>query len=263
MSELKIAYVPGVTPGKWLDRWQERYPDAPVQAALHDAGAPLALLSDGAADLVFVRFPDGQSPADSRTHVISLYEELPVVCAPREHEVELYDDAVPLADLSNETFLDLADYPNDVGGTAMAMEVVGTGAGLLVLPMSLARMYQRKDVVSREVLGVESTRIGLAWSRPQGDDPENPLIEEFVGIVRGRAAHSSRQPSVQERQQQDAAKALKKRQSGPSRAGAAAGSGKGGKTSKTGKSGGGKGAPKSGRRGARGGKSGGAGRGKR
>jgi hypothetical protein len=262
VSGLKIAYVPGVTPGKWLDRWQERYPDAPVQAALHDAGDPLPLLVDGRADLVFVRFPDGQSPADTTTHVVPLYEELPVVCAPRDHEVELYDDDVPLSELAGEAFLDLADYPNDVGGTAMAMEVVGTGAGLLVVPMSVARLYQRKDVVSRRLLGAPSTRIGLAWSRPQGDDPENPLIEEFVGIVRGRAANSSRQPSVQERQQQEAAKALKKRQSGGAKS--SGGAAKGAKSA-----GGPKGGTRSSGRGGRPGKSGeagkpgGSGRGKR
>ena len=185
---------------------------------MYDGEDPLGLIASGGADMVFVRFPEGASPADAATHVIPLYEELPVVCAPREHDVELYDDAVPLEELAGASFLDLADYAQ-AGGAKMALEVVGAGAGLLVLPMSVARLYHRKDVVYRVLEGAPSTRIGLAWARPQGDDPENPEIEEFIGIVRGRAANSSRQPSVQERQQMDAAAARKKRQASDAKAG--------------------------------------------
>ncbi|GER22919.1 LysR family transcriptional regulator [Zafaria cholistanensis] len=247
MAGLKIAFVPGVTPGKWLDRWRDRYPERPLEASVYEGGDPLGLIASGDADLVFVRFPDGTSPASAATHVIPLYEELPVVCAPKDHDVELYDDAVPLDDLSGANFLDLDDYAQ-AGGAKMALEVVGTGAGLLVLPMSLARLYHRKDVVYRVLEGAPSTRIGLAWARPQGDDPENPEIEEFIGIVRGRAANSSRQPSVQERQQTDAAAARKKRQGSDPKAGQrsqkpgarGAAQGSRGKPGKPGKSGGSK-----------------------
>lgn len=214
MTELKIAYVPGVTPGKWLERWAQRYPASPVQAFQYDGGDPLALLADGRADMVFLRMVAGHALDASLLHLIPLYEELPVVCAPREHEVELYDDEVPFEDIAAGPFLDLADYPPEAGGVAMALEVVGSGAGLLVVPMSVGRLYRRRDVVQKVVSGVPSTRIGLAWRRPAGDDPENPLIEEFVGIVRGRAANSSRQPSVQERQQAQANTAQRRRQSG-------------------------------------------------
>ncbi|MEE1621450.1 substrate-binding domain-containing protein [Zafaria sp. J156] len=213
MPGLRIAFVPGVTPGKWLDRWRDRYPDAPVEARLLESGDPLEVLEGGGAELVFLRFPDGQSPAGAALHVIPLYEELPVVCAPKEHDVELYDDEVPASELAGFTVLDLDDYPPEIGGVRMALEVVGSGAGVVVLPLSVARQYQRKDVVHRVLAGAPTTRIGLAWRRPQGDDPEDPLIEEFVGIVRGRGANSSRQPSVQERQQAEAAKAQKRRQS--------------------------------------------------
>ncbi|MDN6168705.1 MAG: substrate-binding domain-containing protein [Micrococcaceae bacterium] len=252
MAELRIAFVPGVTPDKWLDRWRERQPGVPVQATMHDIGDdPRGLLATGDADLVFMRFPDGVNPADGMTHVIPLYEELPVVCAPREHALELYDDEVPLEELAEETWLDLADYPPRVGGTAMALEVVGAGTGLVIVPQSVGRLYRRKDVVQKIVTGAPSTRIGVAWLKPVGDEPEDPRVEEFIGIVRGRRANSSRQPSVQERERSAAAQAQRRRQRGDQSAAGAPRPGRGKKGGGPGgKSSGGKrgGGPAGGRR---------------
>lgn len=236
-ADLRIAYVPGVTPGKWLDRWAERLTER-LDAVLYDGGDPVPLLTlpeddPRYADMVFVRFPEGQSPASDALHCIPLYTELPVVCASSEHIVAAYDDEVPFAEIAEESFLDLADYPPEAGGAKMAIEVVATGAALAVVPMSVARLYHRKDVEYRVVTDLPAsyggpTQVGLAWLRPDLRDaeleealadPESPeskraaLIEEFVGIVRGRKATSSRQPSVREREQAEAAKAQKRRQS--------------------------------------------------
>ncbi len=218
MTGLKIAYVPGVTPGKWLTRWNERYPQNPLQAQRHDGNDILARLDSGESDVVFVRFATGTSPKTPAIHVIPLYEEAQVVCAAKDHDIELYDAAIPYADLSGENFLDLADYPESVGGTAMAMEVCSSGAGLLVLPLGVARLHHRKDVVHKELGGVSGTSIGIAWQAPAGDEPADPLIEEFIGVVRGRGENSSRQASVAQRQQDQAVEARKKRQSSQSEA---------------------------------------------
>ncbi len=212
VTGLKIAYVPGVTPGKWLSRWNERYPQNPLLALRYDGGEILARLQSGESDIVFVRFAAGTSPKTPAIHVIPLYEEQQVVCAPKDHDIELHDEVVPFAELKGENFLDLADYPESVGGTAMAMEVCSSGAGLLVLPMGVARLHGRKDVVHKELSGVPETVIGIAWLAPEGDDPTDPVIEEFIGVVRGRGENSSRQASVAQKQQEQAVEARKKRQ---------------------------------------------------
>ena len=86
--------------------------------------------------------------------------------------------------------------------------------------MSVARLYQRKDVVYRVLEGgAEHPHRPGVGQAAGGQDPENPEIEEFIGIVRGRAANSSRQPSVQERQQTDAVAARKKRQASDAKTG--------------------------------------------
>jgi DNA-binding transcriptional LysR family regulator len=186
---LTVGFVPGVTPGKWTRRWEERLPDIPLTVFQCTEAEQLQILRDGRADLSFVRLPVEREGLS----LIPLYKELPVVVAPKEHDVALYDDEVPLAELAGENFLD----PEAMGGAKPGIEVVASGAGVMILPMSVARLYNRKDVVYRPVAGADQTQIGLAWLTESTDE----TIEEFIGIVRGRTAQSSRQPSVQQEQQ--------------------------------------------------------------
>jgi hypothetical protein len=72
--------------------------------------------------------------------------------------------------------------------------VVASGAGLVILPMSVARHFNVKDTVARKLTGAPGTEIALAWP----SDATDEVIEEFIGIVRGRTAASSRQPSAQQ-----------------------------------------------------------------
>lgn len=197
MQTLRISYVAGVTPGKWMDRFTERYPQVTLQATRIDEGDVLELLASDQADAVFVRYR-GQSPKDATRHLIPLYEELEVVCAAKDHDVEYYEHSISEAQLAEFPLLDLADYGEEVGGIPIAMEVVASGAQILRVPQSIARLYQRKDVVYREIEDGKSTHIGIAWPTGLAD---SELIDEFIGIVRGRGANSSRQASVRNTQQ--------------------------------------------------------------
>ncbi|WP_286132494.1 LysR family substrate-binding domain-containing protein [Arthrobacter sp. OY3WO11] len=181
---LRIAYVAGVTPGKWIRRWEERMPDVPLRAFMSDDGAQVAVLREGSADLSFVRLPVEREGLS----VIPLYEEQPVVVAPKGHEISVFEE-VALADLEQESFLDVAA----LGGPEPALQVVATGAGLAILPMSVARHFNVKDTVARRLTGAPATEIAVAWASDSTDE----VIEEFIGIVRGRTAQSSRQPSAQ------------------------------------------------------------------
>jgi DNA-binding transcriptional LysR family regulator len=182
---LRFAYVAGVTPGKWVRRWEERVLDIPLESFMSDDGAQLSVLTDGSADLSFVRLPVEREGLN----VIPLYEEQPVVVAPKGHEISVFEE-VALEDLASETFLDVGE----LGGPEMAMQVVASGAGLVVLPMSVARHFNVKDTVARRLTGAPTTEIALAWPVDSTDE----IIEEFIGIVRGRTAQSSRQPSAQQ-----------------------------------------------------------------
>ena len=159
-------------------------PDVPLHAFMSDDGTQLSVLRDGSADVSFVRLPVDREGLN----LIPLYEEQPAVVAPKGHEISVFED-VAVEDLAEENFLDVAD----MGGPDMALQVVASGAGLVILPMPVARHLNNKQTVSRRLSGVPGTQIGVAWLA----DKDSPLIQEFIGIVRGRTAQSSRQPSAQ------------------------------------------------------------------
>ncbi|MFC3300851.1 LysR family transcriptional regulator [Arthrobacter agilis] len=180
---LSVGFVPGVTPGKWAARWRERQPGVPLE--LHQRDDALTALRDGTDDVVFVRLPVDRDGI----HLVPLYEEQPVAVMSREDELSLYEE-IPDGELDGLTLLDIAEC----GGPRMAVEVAASGAGVVILPMSLARLHARRDAVHRPVEGFTATTIGIAWRvEDESDD-----VEEFIGIVRGRTARSSRQPSQRE-----------------------------------------------------------------
>ena len=170
-----VAYVVGVTPGKWVGVWKERMPRHPIAIVRHSSATALAALAEGTADVAFVRMPMG----DDSLSAIPLYEEKPFVVAPKDHAIEAVD-SVMLADLDHENVLD--------GTWEEAVELVATGAGVALMPQSVARALARRDVVARPVVDAPVTRIALAWPT----DRTTSAVEEFIGIVRGRTANSSR-----------------------------------------------------------------------
>lgn len=175
---LRVAFVAGVTPDKWARRWAERMRASELVLSPVDDTDQLSVLYDGRADMCFVRLPVD----DEALHVIPLYTEVPVVVVPKDHFVEAADQ-VTLADLAGEIVHEVPPLT-----AREAVETVAAGVGIVVLPMPVARLHNRKDVVHRTVTDAPESRIGLAWRKDLGD----PRVETFVGVVRGRTAHSSR-----------------------------------------------------------------------
>ena len=135
-------------------------------------------------------------------HAIPLYTETTVAVVPKDHAFTVVDEA-GLDDLADEIVLrprdDTLPWPGDLPGhapafeattTAEAIELVAAGVGLLVLPQSLARLHHRRDLAHRPVTDAPQSSVVLTW--PDAENTE--LMEEFIGIVRGRTAHSSRTP---------------------------------------------------------------------
>lgn len=202
----RVEFVPGVTPDKWVRVWGQRRTDTPLEAVPVDDADAVAHLREGTASMALLRLPVDREGL----HVIPLYEEVPVVVVAKEHVVAAFDE-VDVADLADDVLMQDPDLVPEWAAVAseetrersramppmttkQAVSVVATGSGIVVVPMSVARLHHRKDVVHRPVTGVAPSRVGLAW-RVDDDDPR---IEDFIGIVRGRTERSTRGASAPE-----------------------------------------------------------------
>ena len=129
-TPFRVAIVPGVNPGKWTKAWSERR-QTPIEVTPIDVADQRAVLTDGRADVAFIRLPIDRDDLS----VIRLYEEVTVVVVPSEHPISLYD-SVTLGDLEGET---VRHEPLED-----AIDLVVAGAGILVVPFSLARQHTRQ-----------------------------------------------------------------------------------------------------------------------
>jgi DNA-binding transcriptional LysR family regulator len=204
MSYLRVVFAPGVVPGKWFSRFDERIDG--WQAAGAQSDDPLAHVLSGAADIGIVRFPGegweggvgGGGFAELSDigeremlrhglHRVRLYEEQPGIAAPKGHALEALDDQeqVTARDLEDEMVLYRGVAP---GKVRESLDVVAANVGCVVAPRPLLRGINRRGVVHRVFDGAPGTGIGLVWRRDRDDE----VIQQFVGICRGRRASSSR-----------------------------------------------------------------------
>lgn len=177
---LRIGFVPGVTLTKWRTVWKERFPRVPLDAIEVPQAEQRRVLDAGEVDLCFVRLP---VDADG-LHLIRLYEETQVAWIAKDHPLSILD-AITTADLADEEVFDTVE-PHTI-------DLVRLTGAVLTVPMSIARTHSRRDLVYRPVTDAPTTVVGLAWPT---DDPSE-WTDEWIGVVRGRTANSSR--TVQDR----------------------------------------------------------------
>lgn len=191
-----LGAIPGATPGKWIDAWHERMPRTALELVPLAVADQRRALLDGDVDAALVRLPlDGEG-----FHVIALYDEVPVVVTAEDshltaaEELRLEDLAGEIVIVPQDDVLGVA-VPGGVAAsfapptdTAEAIATVAAGVGIVIVPMSLARLHQRKDVAHRPLRDGPPSTVALAWVAER----TTPSVETFVGIVRGRTANSSR-----------------------------------------------------------------------
>ncbi|MCI2422537.1 LysR family transcriptional regulator substrate-binding protein [Saccharopolyspora sp. K220] len=231
-----LGYVPGVTPGKWVRKWNERSPEVPLSLVQVPAAEAADMVRRRDADAVLLRLPTERTGL----HAIPLYTETTVVVVPKDHLITTIEE-VSGEDLADDVVLhpldDTLDWEQPPGRpaierpatTAAAIELVAAGVGLLVVPQSLARLHHRRDLTYRPVTDAPQSRVALSWL----EDETTDLMEQFIGIVRGRTVNSTRgrQPAPAKRERPDAAgkKAEVRKSTGGNRRSSAARGGKRGK----------------------------------
>ena len=189
---LRIGFVTGSTPDKWARHWRERRRET-LQLVPVTESDQLDGVLDGSLDMALVRLPVERTGLNC----VRLYDELPVAVASVEHVLAAADAEVTTGDLVDEQLVrphasgwlptaDQLDWPPM--SEQDAVETVAAGTGIVILPMSIARLHQRKDVIHRVVTDLEPSTIALVWRIERDDE----VTQTFVGVTKGRTARSSR-----------------------------------------------------------------------
>lgn len=176
-QRLVVGFMPGLLATPILQGLRAAYPDLEVSTVRTSWDDQVETILDGRVDLGLVRLP-----VPSRGLMIRpLFAERRLAVLPRSHplaeqpaididalaELELLQspDAVPeWRDARRRRGLVVsteAHYPHDV---EVKLEQVALGLGVVFLPASTAAYYTRPDVVAREVAGLGSSEVGVAWA---------------------------------------------------------------------------------------------------
>jgi DNA-binding transcriptional LysR family regulator len=191
-TPLRIGFVTGATPDKWARSWRSQRRE-PLELVPVTEADQLDGVRGGRLDMALVRLPVDTDDL----HCVRLYDEVQVAAASREHMIAATDDEVSLSDLVDEQLVrphasgwhphaEQLDWPPM--SEQDAIETVAAGTGIVILPMSVARLHQRKDVVTRVVSDLDPTTIALVWLLDRDDE----VTQTFVGVTKGRTARSSR-----------------------------------------------------------------------
>ncbi|KXC07348.1 LysR substrate-binding domain-containing protein [Microbacterium hominis] len=195
----RLGAIEGATPGTWIDRWRERMPRVAVDLVPLGIADQREAVASASVDAALVRLPLDRAGL----HVIELYDEVPVVvCAADSHLTAA--DELTLDDLDGEVVIAPQHPPVELAvpgalvprfaapeSVGEAIAIAASGVGVVIVPMSLARLHHRKDATFRPLVGGPVSTVALAW--PVSADGDNgALVDAFIGIVRGRTANSSR-----------------------------------------------------------------------
>lgn len=191
--KLNFFYVTGTAPGKWMERFSER---TDYRLDAHESADPLAVLldprdvvNDGAVTVGLVRLPDERITDDM--HVVRLYEEAPGVAVPKDHELSLLSTITPedlneLGDAAGVLFEGHGPVP--VGEVKAQLDVVAANVGQVIAPRPLLRRLNVSGTVHADYAGSVATPVALVWFK----DDDCDMVQDFVGIARGRKQSSSR-----------------------------------------------------------------------
>lgn len=203
-----LGAIPGAAPDKWVARWRDRYPDSPLEVRFYDDVGQLDRVRGGTVDVGYIRQPQNAETLDKDIfHRVLLYTEDAVVCAASDHWIAAAATSLTAEEIADEARVEPAEMlPEGAAasihapqtGSALAraerlaLETVAAGAGVVVLPASVARMLARKDVVIRPVDDMPGYQTGLAWLVANDSD----LIQDFIGVARGRRPGSARSTAL-------------------------------------------------------------------
>jgi DNA-binding transcriptional LysR family regulator len=177
-GRLVVGFRAGVVVTPAVRVFAAAHPDVDVQTCRVEWDDQERLILDGTVDLAYVRTPiDG-----SGLKLVPLFGEARLALLPADHRLA-GKPALELSDLAGETWLRYTDTGADevpIRVVEEKFERVASGAGITLVPASIAAQYSRSDITYVPVTDAEPDRVFLAWETSR----RSPLVTAFAEAAR-------------------------------------------------------------------------------
>jgi DNA-binding transcriptional LysR family regulator len=174
---LVVGFRAGVVVTRALRAFGAAHPDVEAHARRVEWDDQERLILDGTVDLAYVRRPIREQGLT----LLPLFSEARVAMLPADHRLAGKPE-LALADLADEPRLRYADPgPGELPIRTIEekFESVASGAGITLVPESVAEQYSRPDITYVPVPDAERDEVLLAWEASR----RSPLITAFAPLA--------------------------------------------------------------------------------
>ncbi|ATL70403.1 LysR family transcriptional regulator [Nocardia terpenica] len=179
VQRLVIAFSPGLHVSEAVRAFTARHPDVEtdlVPAQWWERDAPLR---DGRAQIGYLR----RSFDESGLRIIPIGHEPKVACLPASHPLASRR-RLTRADLDDEQFLE--NSPRRRSSLEEKFELIASGHGIVLVPLSVVRSYSRPDLVYLPVTDAPVVETCLAVAADRHEKP----VRDFLEIATATLRHS-------------------------------------------------------------------------
>ncbi|KOV60721.1 LysR family transcriptional regulator [Streptomyces sp. MMG1121] len=180
-QRLVVAFSPGLRVSEAIRAFASRYPDVEtdlVPARWWEQDAPLR---DGRAQVGYLRRPFD----DSGLRTIRVGREPRVACMPAAHPLARRQELTS-ADLDGEPMLDAPT--RRTSSLEEKFELIASGHGIALVPLSVACSYSRPDLIHRPLTDAPGIETCLAFLV----DRREKLLRDFLEIATATLRHTER-----------------------------------------------------------------------
>ncbi|GAA1683524.1 LysR substrate-binding domain-containing protein [Kribbella yunnanensis] len=187
-----IGFMPGITVTPAVRAFEALRPDLEVEVLRTTTFDQVQVLYDGRADVSVVRLPVEQRGLSIRP----LFEEPRLAMLPADHRLA-GKPSLDIGDLADEHLMQHPDQVpewrdiavelrssrsrrfSEMTSVEEKLEHVASGRGVSILPLSVARFYQRADVSAVPVNDIALNKVCLAWLASR----RSRSIQEFAALA--------------------------------------------------------------------------------
>ncbi|NDZ81287.1 LysR family transcriptional regulator [Streptomyces sp. SID10853] len=178
VQRLVVAFSPGLHVSDAIRAFASRYPQVETDVVPVRWWEPDAPLRDGRAQAGYLRRPFDESGL----HTIPIGHDPRVACMPAAHPLACRDELTS-ADLADEGMLDAPR--RRTSSLEEKFELIASGHGIALVPLSVARSYSRPDLVHLPVTDAPEFDTCLAVRTDRRDRVLRDFQEIAIATLRG------------------------------------------------------------------------------